>query len=115
MHDDGHLIGVHSYKHVNFKEVGTACTLQQIEKTQKAIYDVTGEYAGYIRPPYGCWQKELDVQVNLIEVLWNVDPRDWATTDADTVVQRVLKDTKPGILFCFTMLRRHLYRRHLRS
>ena len=26
MHDDGHLIGVHSYKHVNFKEVGTACT-----------------------------------------------------------------------------------------
>lgn len=96
MHDDGHLIGVHSYKHVNFKEVGTACTLQQIEKTQKAIYDVTGEYAGYIRPPYGCWQKELDAQVNLIEVLWNVDPRDWATTDADTVVQRVLKDTKPG-------------------
>ena len=96
MHDDGHLIGVHSYKHVNFKEVGTACTLQQIEKTQKAIYDVTGEYAGYIRPPYGCWQKELDAQVNLIEVLWDVDPRDWATTDADTVVQRVLKDTKPG-------------------
>lgn len=96
MHDDGHLIGVHSYKHVNFKEVGTACTLQQIEKTQKAIYDVTGEYAGYIRPPYGCWQKELDAQVNLIEVLWNVDPRDWATTDADTVVQRILKDTKPG-------------------
>lgn len=76
---------------------------------------MTGEYAGYIRPPYGCWQKELDVQVNLIEVLWNVDPRDWATTDADTVVQRVLKDTKPGTLFCFTMLRRHLYRRHLRS
>ena len=58
--------------------------------------DFVKEYAGYIRPPYGCWQKELDAQVNLIEVLWNVDPRDWATTDADTVVQRVLKDTKPG-------------------
>lgn len=35
MHDDGHLIGVHSYKHVNFKEVGTACTLQQIEKHRR--------------------------------------------------------------------------------
>lgn len=65
-------------------------------KTQKVIYDVTGEHAGYIRPPYGCWQKWTDAQVNLIEVLWNVDPRDWATTDADTVVQRVLKDTKSG-------------------
>ena len=57
---------------------------------------MTGEYTGYIRPRDGCWQKELDAQVNLIEGLWNVDPRDWATTDADTVVQRVLKDTKPG-------------------
>ena len=63
----------------------------RLKKTQKAIYDVTGEYAGYIRPPYGCWQKELDAQVNLIEVLWNVDPRDWATTDADTVVQESSK------------------------
>lgn len=96
MQQEGYLIGIHSYKHVNFKEVGTACAIQQIEKTQKAIYDVTGAYAGYIRPPYGCWQKELDQQVDLIEVLWNVDPRDWATTDADTVVQRILTDTKPG-------------------
>ena len=57
---------------------------------------MTGEYAGYIRPPYGCWQKELDAQVNLIEVLWNVDPKNKKTTKTDTVVQRVLKDTKPG-------------------
>lgn len=96
MKQDGHLIGVHSYQHVNFKEVGTTAAMQQIERTQEAIHDITGEYTGYVRPPYGCWQKELDRQVNLIEVLWNVDPRDWATTDADTVVARILKDTKPG-------------------
>ena len=28
--------------------MGTACTLQQIEKTQKAIYDVTGDTSGSI-------------------------------------------------------------------
>lgn len=96
IHSQGHLIGVHSYQHVNFKEVGVDAALEQIEKTRKAIYAVTGEYTGYVRPPYGCWQKELDTRAQLIEVLWNVDPRDWATTDASLVTQRILKDVRPG-------------------
>lgn len=89
--DGGHLIGVHSYEHVNFGQIGDEAAIEQIEKTQEAIHNVTGKYAGYIRPPYGCWKKSLDVEVPLIEVLWDIDPLDWATKDADTVVQRILK------------------------
>jgi peptidoglycan/xylan/chitin deacetylase (PgdA/CDA1 family) len=96
IHDDGHLIGIHSYQHVNFTEIGDTATLDQIERTQEAIYAVTGEYAGYIRPPYGCWRKELDAKVPLIEVLWSVDPMDWATNDADTVVRRIETHVKEG-------------------
>jgi peptidoglycan/xylan/chitin deacetylase (PgdA/CDA1 family) len=96
IHEDGHLIGIHSYKHVNFTQIGDTASIEQIDKTQEAIYEVTGEYAGYIRPPYGCWRKELDAKVSLIEVLWDVDPMDWATNDADTVVQRILRNTKEG-------------------
>lgn len=92
----GHLIGVHSYEHVNFSQIGDEAALEQIEKTQDAIHDVTGNYAGYIRPPYGCWKKSLDVEVPLIEVLWDIDPLDWATKDADTVVQRILKGVPDG-------------------
>lgn len=96
IHADGHLIGIHSYCHVNFGEIGEEAALEQIEKTQEAIYKVTGEYTGFIRPPYGCWKKELSERVSLIEVLWDVDPRDWATTNADEVVQRILRETKEG-------------------
>lgn len=96
MVEDGHLLGVHSYQHVNFKEAGVEEALKQIEKTQEAIRNVTGSNCGYIRPPYGCWQKELDERENLIEVLWDVDPRDWGTKDADLVVKRILKNTKEG-------------------
>lgn len=96
IHDDGHLIGVHSYEHVNFGQIGDAAAIEQIEKTQEAIYEVTGEYPGYIRPPYGCWKKELDAKVPMIEVLWDVDPRDWATTDTDAVVQRILPNVSEG-------------------
>lgn len=93
---DGHLIGVHSYEHVNFGQIGDAQALQQVEKTQEAIYQVTGEYPDFIRPPYGCWKKELDDQIPMIEVLWDVDPCDWATTDSGTVVQRILSQVKDG-------------------
>lgn len=96
IYEDGHLIGVHSYQHVNFANIGDKAALEQIEKTQEAVYAVTGEYAGYIRPPYGCWSKELSKKAPLIEVLWDVDPLDWATTDADTVVQRILRNTEDG-------------------
>lgn len=94
--DGGHLIGVHSYEHVNFGQIGDEAAIEQIEKTQDAIHNVTGKYAGYIRPPYGCWKKSLDVEVPLIEVLWDIDPLDWATKDADTVVQRILKGVPEG-------------------
>ena len=94
--DGGHLIGVHSYEHVNFGQIGDEAAIEQIEKTQEAIHNVTGNYAGYIRPPYGCWKKSLDVEVPLIEVLWDIDPLDWATKDADTVVQRILKGVTEG-------------------
>lgn len=94
--DGGHLIGVHSYEHVNFGQIGDEAAIEQIEKTQEAIHNVTGKYAGYIRPPYGCWKKSLDVEVSLIEVLWDIDPLDWATKDADTVVQRILKGVPEG-------------------
>ena len=95
-YDDGHLIGVHSYQHVNFGQIGDAAALEQVEKTRQAIYDVTGEYTGYIRPPYGCWKKELDQELPMIEVLWDIDPLDWATKDADTVVKRVLQKCPDG-------------------
>lgn len=94
--DGGHLIGVHSYEHVNFGQIGDEAAIEQIEKTQEAIHNVTGKYAGYIRPPYGCWKKSLDVEVPLIEVLWDIDPLDWATKDADMVVQRILKGVPEG-------------------
>ena len=94
--DGGHLIGVHSYEHVNFGQIGDEAAIEQIEKTQEAIHNVTGKYAGYIRPPYGCWKKSLDVEVPLIEVLWDIDPLDWATKDADTVVHRILKGVPEG-------------------
>lgn len=55
---------------------------------------MTGEYPEYIRPPFGCWKSNLDYQTKMIEVLWNVDPLDWKTNNADAVASRILKNVQ---------------------
>lgn len=94
MYQDGHLIGNHSYEHVNLSTLSDEAAKTQVDKTNDAIYQVTGEYPEYIRPPYGCWKSNLDYATTMIEVLWNVDPLDWKTDNANTVVERVLKEVE---------------------
>ena len=48
----------------------------------------------YVRPPYGAWDKELEKELNMIPVLWSVDPLDWCTEDVQTVVRRVKEKVK---------------------
>lgn len=91
---EGHLIGVHAYRHVNLRQLSDAEAVEQIDRTNGAIYRATGQYASYIRPPYGCWKEDLDYEVQMVEVLWDIDPRDWATTSSDLVVQRVLNEVE---------------------
>ena len=94
MHKDGHLIGNHSYEHVNLSSLSDEAAIAQVDKTNEAIHQVTGEYPEYIRPPYGCWKSNLDYETTMIEVLWNVDPLDWKTDNAPAVVERVLSEVQ---------------------
>ena len=48
----------------------------------------------YIRPPFGCWKPNLDYETTMIEVLWDVDPKDWATSNSSVIAQRVLGDVE---------------------
>ena len=46
--DGGHLIGTHSYEHVNLSNLSDAAAIEQVDKTNAAIYDITGKYPEYI-------------------------------------------------------------------
>lgn len=92
--EEGHLIGVHAYRHVNLRQLSDGEAVEQVDRTNDAIYRATGQHASYIRPPYGCWKEDLDYEVQMVEVLWDIDPRDWATTSSSLVVQRVLSEVE---------------------
>lgn len=90
IYDEGHLIGTHSYEHVNLNNLCEAAAVEQVDKTNEAIYGITGEYPEYIRPPFGCWKCNLDYETKMIEVLWDVDPLDWKTSNSDVIAKRVV-------------------------
>lgn len=90
IYEGGHLIGTHSYEHVNLCNLSDAAAMEQVNKTNSAIRELTGEYPMYIRPPFGCWKENLDYETKMIEVLWDIDPRDWATSNTRAVVDRVV-------------------------
>lgn len=90
MYEEGHLIGNHSYDHVNLSEMSKEAACEQINKTNEAIQQITGSIPTYLRPPFGSYKKHLDEDMNMIEVLWDVDPRDWSVKNTGEIVNRVL-------------------------
>ena len=90
IHEDGHLIGTHSFEHVNLSNLSDKAAMEQVDKTNAAIHEITGEYPEYIRPPFGCWKCNLDYETKMIEVLWDVDPLDWKTSNSDVIAKRVV-------------------------
>ena len=91
---DGHLIGTHAYEHVDLSRLSEADAVSQITKANDAIRQATGISPQYIRPPYGCSQCGLDRKMTMIEVLWDVDPRDWDTHSADQVAAMVTQHVR---------------------
>ena len=96
MYEEGHLIGNHTFSHVQLTAVPEAQALDEVNDANAAIEAVTGVRPYYIRPPYGmisqCMSEEIDMQC----VLWTVDPEDWNTSDCNAVVRHVVKNAKNG-------------------
>lgn len=96
MSDEGHLIGNHSYEHIQLTKAGPEAVCEAVEHTQKQIEAITGKRPEYIRPPYGDWNEELEEEIGMTPVLWSVDSLDWKLKDTGKILHRVLKDVKDG-------------------
>lgn len=96
MEQEGHLIGNHTYDHVKICDLSGEDACVQVEKTSALVREITGHDTEFVRPPFGAWNKEMECSFVMIPVLWDVDPLDWTTKNADLVVQRVLGDVENG-------------------
>lgn len=96
MQEEGHLIGNHSYRHIQLTKAGEDAVCQAVEQTEEIIGDITGSRPQYLRPPYGDWNESLECRMNLTTVFWSVDSLDWKLKNTPGIVRRVEKDVKEG-------------------
>lgn len=96
MYEEGHLIGNHTYNHVQLNKVSRQVAKEEIEKTGNKIYEITGNYPVYVRPPFGEWREDLALTLKLLNVSWSIDTLDWKTQNVDQTVEIVKKQVKDG-------------------
>ena len=94
MSKEGHLIGNHTYSHMQLGKGNREEFKKELIKTNQIIYDITGEEVMYVRPPYGSWDKKFEAELNMFPVLWTIDPLDWCSSNAADIMQKVVTKVK---------------------
>lgn len=87
---EGHLIGNHTYSHLQLKQTNREEFKAELTKTSDIVKGITGKELQYVRPPYGTWEKAFETELNMFPVLWTIDPLDWCKNDVSCIVQNVL-------------------------
>lgn len=96
IHDGGHLLGNHTFSHCNVCEISCAEAEEEIKKTNELLYRICGEYPVFFRPPFGCNKEEMICNLQMYQVFWDVDPKDWQVQNTASVVNHVLKQVQDG-------------------
>ncbi len=94
IHEEGHLIGNHTYSHMQLTSSNREEFKEELVATSEVIEEMIGEEVIYVRPPYGTWDKKLEAELNMIPVLWTVDPLDWCSTSVSSITKTVVSEAE---------------------
>lgn len=101
IHQNGHRIGIHCYRHLPFPLEAPSVLRAQLERTRNAITEACGissETIRHIRPPYGAFTART---LSLLEgwgyrlVMWNSIPPHWMQP-LNWTINQVIADAIPG-------------------
>ena len=65
MINEGHLIGNHTYSHIQLTRNNRDKFRDELIKTNEILKEITGEEIQYVRPPYGSWDKSFEKELNM--------------------------------------------------
>jgi len=83
----GHMVGNHTFHHANLCK-NPEVTAREIDSNTAIIEAVTGYAPTLFRSPYGAHCRSLDAALvarGLVDIGWNIDPKDWLHHDVATV------------------------------
>ena len=94
---EGHEIGLHGYSHKAMQNMCQADVTQEIKKGMALLPE--GCKVSFLRPPgglYGTCVLSAAAAQGLSVLHWSVDPRDWATHNAEAIEKEVLCHVRDG-------------------
>lgn len=98
MFKEGHIIGNHTFTHVQLTGINDSSACEEITKTNEVLKEITGTYPLYIRPPFGSWNDKLECGIKMFPVMWTIDTLDWTTSNADKVVNKAVSQAKDNAI-----------------
>ncbi len=97
--NEGHEIGNHGYRHVDYEILSYEETLQEISTSKKVIEDIIKVETKFFQAPSGSFGDETVRAANelgYISFKWNIDTIDWNNRkEPDVVFERVKKKDMP--------------------
>jgi len=95
MYKDGHVIGSHTWKHVNLEDISNEEIIEQMTRLEDVLMDYIGKKPAFMRPPYGAGDGNEEIASILDSLgytaacMWNVDTLDWDTKgDIDFAIDK---------------------------
>ena len=98
MQKEGHLIGNHTYSHIQLTNNNREAFRQELISTNEVLKEITGAEPIFVRPPYGSWDKGFEQELNMFPVLWTIDPLDWCSKSSADVEKRILSKVRENAI-----------------
>ncbi len=95
-HEDGHLIGNHTYSHIDFYKSSLSEIEEDINKGADVIKEITGKKPLFLRAPYGNVNFIQLKQLNTFFIHWSTSSYDWFKEDEEYIYKRIMKEAKDG-------------------
>lgn len=94
--DLGCEIGNHTYNHQNLAQADTDLMDSEIQKTDDLVYQYTGRYTYWLRPPYGAFDDLSRSHIQKPQAFWSIDTLDWSTRSSHSTVSTILSCVEDG-------------------
>jgi peptidoglycan-N-acetylglucosamine deacetylase len=99
--EEGHIIGNHSWGHLNLTELTEDKIRSEIVNTDDTIATLTNQTPILLRAPYGAVNVNVVKQAessNLKIIGWSVDTLDWDGKSVAQILENVRKEVRPGAI-----------------
>ena len=97
-HEEGHLIGNHTYSHIDFYKTSLSNIKEDITKGADVIETITGERPLFLRAPYGNVNFIQLNQLDCFFIHWSSSTYDWFREEEEYIYKRIMKEAKDGAI-----------------